>query len=692
MLAAVALAKGCGDGDGPTAPPPPEPARPATVTVSPATAGLSALGTTVQLTAEVRDQNASVMAGAAVTWSSGDASVATVDVSGLVTGVGEGTATITASVGSGEGTAEITVMDLERAALIALYEATDGPNWVNSDNWLTDAPLGDWYGVYTDADGRVVRLDLRGGWDNEAQESIPHGLSGSIPAELGNLASLVWLTLNLNDLMGPIPPEIGDLASLEELNLGDNDLTGPIPPEIGGLSNLERLYLGDNDLMGPIPPEIGDLASLEHLGLARNDLTGPIPPEIGDLASLTQLSLGDNDLTGPIPPEIGGLSNLERLYLARNDLTGPIPPEIGDLADLESLNLSFNGLTGTIPTELGGLASLTSLLLNDNDLEGSIPVSFSSLGRLQHLGLDAHHCAPADPQLQAWLRERNFLDPCDSKPPPNPHPDPDVLFGSTPSNVITVLDPTAYDSVVYVGRGIRRMRTGSGSQLDVNAFLFTAHFHDAELALEVHANYGNHEAAAAAARPYLAAMGRLPRVLITGSRLVQVSPEGGTAAQPCYRAYYWASPHGKHTEEVALHEGVHAALQDCPTGVHCPADCDGPTDLDDWAEAALADSIYISRYGRNHARNGRFYEDMADTFWAWFVSRCEPERLHPEFKRQIDENLPNRLAYFDGLHLDMHPWQCGETSRTANRSSTPRSWWMPDPRSPTPPVRIASPD
>ena len=277
MLAAVALAKGCGDGDGPTAPPPPEPARPATVTVSPATAGLSALGTTVQLTAEVRDQNASVMAGAAVTWSSGDASVATVDVSGLVTGVGEGTATITASVGSGEGTAEITVMDLERAALIALYEATDGPNWVNSDNWLTDAPLGDWYGVYTDADGRVVRLDLRGGWDNEAQESIPHGLSGSIPAELGNLASLVWLTLNLNDLMGPIPPEIGDLASLEELNLGDNDLTGPIPPEIGGLSNLERLYLGDNDLMGPIPPEIGDLASLEHLGLRQERSYGSDP-------------------------------------------------------------------------------------------------------------------------------------------------------------------------------------------------------------------------------------------------------------------------------------------------------------------------------------------------------------------------------------------------------------------------------
>ncbi len=33
-----------------------------------------------------------------------------------------------------------------RAALVALYEATDGPNWVNNENWLTDAPLGEWFG------------------------------------------------------------------------------------------------------------------------------------------------------------------------------------------------------------------------------------------------------------------------------------------------------------------------------------------------------------------------------------------------------------------------------------------------------------------------------------------------------------------------------------------------------------------
>ena len=31
---------------------------------------------------------------------------------------------------------------------MALYDATAGPNWANSDNWLTDNPLGESYGVW----------------------------------------------------------------------------------------------------------------------------------------------------------------------------------------------------------------------------------------------------------------------------------------------------------------------------------------------------------------------------------------------------------------------------------------------------------------------------------------------------------------------------------------------------------------
>lgn len=109
FCAAVAILWASACGDEGTAPVAPDPPRPTTVVVTPSTAELTTLGTIVRFSAEVRDQNGQVMTRVAVTWSSADASVATIDASGLATAVGNGTATITAAVGSAQGTARITV-------------------------------------------------------------------------------------------------------------------------------------------------------------------------------------------------------------------------------------------------------------------------------------------------------------------------------------------------------------------------------------------------------------------------------------------------------------------------------------------------------------------------------------------------------------------------------------------------------
>ena len=231
----------------------------------------------------------------------------------------------------------------DREVLEALYNATDGANWSSSENWLTDAPLGEWRGVETDGHGQVVRLGL--GWNE---------LTGAIPADLGELWNLERLELNSNSLSGTIPPELGELPNLERLELGWNTLSGPIPAEFGGLSNLERL------------------------------------------------EIDWNTLSGPIPPELGGLSNLERLKIWGNELSGPIPSELGNLVNLRTLEL------------------------HHNDLSGPIPVRFSGLGRLERLTLDEDHCAPADPQLQTWLHERDFHPaPCEVEENPtvaDPYP------------------------------------------------------------------------------------------------------------------------------------------------------------------------------------------------------------------------------------------------------------------------------
>ena len=152
---------------------------------------------------------------------------------------------------------------------------------IATDNWLSDVPISQWYGITSDANGRVTELHLSG-----------NQLSGEIPAELGSLANLEGLYLSGNQLSGEIPAELGNLANLERLYLEENQLSGEIPAELGNLANLERLYLEENQLSGEIPAELGNLANLEELDLGGNQLSGCIPSSLRDHLSMTFSNLG----------------------------------------------------------------------------------------------------------------------------------------------------------------------------------------------------------------------------------------------------------------------------------------------------------------------------------------------------------------------------------------------------------------
>ena len=68
-------------------------------------------------------------------------------------------AAITLASVAGTGLAQAQTNALtDRAALVALYNATDGPNWANRADWLSGQPIGDWYGIVTDDSGRTYTL------------------------------------------------------------------------------------------------------------------------------------------------------------------------------------------------------------------------------------------------------------------------------------------------------------------------------------------------------------------------------------------------------------------------------------------------------------------------------------------------------------------------------------------------------
>jgi len=85
-----------------------QPAASVAVTLTPSSIGLLLLQTS-KATAVVRDASGAVITGAQVTWSSSNILVATVNASGVVTGLLPGTARITATSGSVSGVATITV-------------------------------------------------------------------------------------------------------------------------------------------------------------------------------------------------------------------------------------------------------------------------------------------------------------------------------------------------------------------------------------------------------------------------------------------------------------------------------------------------------------------------------------------------------------------------------------------------------
>ena len=239
-------------------------------------------------------------------------------------------------------------LEKERAALLAFYQATNGIYWrdeygtVVNENWCSNKPVGEWYGVTTNNQGSVTELCITLG-----------NLAGHLPAEIGDLENLTRLRLVGNPgIAGELPKEIGNCKNLQFLLVEETSITGTIPEEIYNCKELKVLALTDNKLSGSISPKIGELQNLITLGIARNSLSGELPKEIGNLQNLEFINLHGNKLTGTIPQEIGNCKNLKWFDLAGNQLNGHLTEALAGCADLLYLDLQTNQFTGDIPQSI----------------------------------------------------------------------------------------------------------------------------------------------------------------------------------------------------------------------------------------------------------------------------------------------------------------------------------------------------
>ena len=66
--------------------------------------------------------------------------------------------------------------DLDRVALVALYESTEGESWAMNANWLSDAPIGEWHGVTVDHSGARHRV---GSQEEPVERRSPQSLAVS---------------------------------------------------------------------------------------------------------------------------------------------------------------------------------------------------------------------------------------------------------------------------------------------------------------------------------------------------------------------------------------------------------------------------------------------------------------------------------------------------------------------------------
>ncbi|VEU40520.1 unnamed protein product [Pseudo-nitzschia multistriata] len=276
----------------------------------------------------------------------------------------------------------ISTTELERQILVNFYNALDGRHWKVDRNWMElDEEVCEWHGIGCDlSTRRVTSISLRN-----------NGLSGMVPSDLFDLASLKSLNLESNQI------EVDFTSVSKAVNLESLDLTATglrfvnTLQDLSSLPNLKFFSLASNGLKGAIPEAIFQLTSLEDIDLAYNDFSGTLSSRLGDLTNLRRFACDGAQMTGQLPTQIGLLAKLEEFLASENEFTGTLPKSLNSLTNLRSLDLqqvTRNGVgIGGPLLSFTNMEQLQSLHLDSNSLTGTLPSNFLINSRRLQIGI-----------------------------------------------------------------------------------------------------------------------------------------------------------------------------------------------------------------------------------------------------------------------------------------------------------------
>lgn len=234
---------------------------------------------------------------------------------------------------------------------------------------------------------------LKGIFLDDARDSGPNTISGSIPDSWGNLTSVRYWKMQAyhanGRYSGDFPQSINNnWNELNNISIQGHSFTGPIPEF---LSSRDKIYvaLSNNEFTGGFPAGYfnGDNARLSKWQIGSNNLSGEIPktittpvyPRERSNYAIDAPGIGRNNFTGSIPEWYMTMIGMQTFFIANNNFNGPFPAAIATQNNLKTFYIHNNNFSGPLPDIDWGDRRIGWFFIQNNNFEGVIPDSWITL-------------------------------------------------------------------------------------------------------------------------------------------------------------------------------------------------------------------------------------------------------------------------------------------------------------------------